>query len=189
MSSPINSFFFFFLAYNPRHVYTQNLWSFLDVMFSFIYWIYLVMRLHGWRLGNENTAQQALDVLAMGAPVLIPRLAFNLLSNNLLFVCLRAMVVDFTTLTLLAGWCFGGFLLSLIWLGDAGHTTITVCKWMLWIWFGLDGTGIQKAPDFHWILGPILMVTFAFLGEYKWRLHVAVSSQVIRYRITKLFAD
>lgn len=132
--------------------------------FSAIYWIYLIMRIHGWRLGNEDTAQQALDVLAMGAPVLIPRLAFNLLSNNLLFVCLRAMVVDFTLLTALAAWCFGGFLLSLIWLGDAGHTTITVSKWMLWIWFGLDGTGIQKAPDFHWILGPCLMVTFAFLG-------------------------
>lgn len=133
--------------------------------FSAIYWIYLIMRIHGWRLGNEDTAQQALDVLAMGAPVLIPRLAFNLLSNNLLFVCLRAMVVDFTLLTALAAWCFGGFLLSLIWLGDAGHTTITVSKWMLWIWFGLDGTGIQKAPDFHWILGPCLMVTFAFLGR------------------------
>ncbi|CAN8098641.1 unnamed protein product [Discula destructiva] len=147
------------------HVYTQNLWSFLDVTFGVIYWIYLIMRMNGWRLGNEGITQQALDVLAMGAPVLIPRLAFNLLSNNLLFVCLRAMMVDFTMLTALAAWCFGGFLLSLIWLGEAGHSTITVSKWMLWIWFGLDGTGIQKAPDFHWILGPCLMVTFAFLGN------------------------
>ncbi|KAF3769194.1 hypothetical protein M406DRAFT_337463 [Cryphonectria parasitica EP155] len=147
------------------HVYTQNLWSFLDVTFSVIFWIYLILRIHGWRSGHENAGQQALDVLAMGAPVLIPRLAFNLLSNNLLFVCLRAMVVDFTLLTALAAWCFGGFLLSLVWLGDAGHSTITVSKWMLWIWFGLDGTGIQKAPDFHWILGPCLMVTFAFLGN------------------------
>ncbi|PSR88953.1 hypothetical protein BD289DRAFT_225870 [Coniella lustricola] len=147
------------------HVYTQNLWSFLDVAFSGIYCGYLILRVHGWRLGHQGPAQQALDVLAMGAPVLIPRLAFNLLSNNLLFVCLRAMMVDFTLLTALAAWCFGGFLLSLIWLGDAGHSTITVGKWMLWIWFGLDGTGIQKAPDFHWILGPCLMVTFAFLGN------------------------
>lgn len=93
-----------------RHVYTQNLWSFLDVTFGVIYWIYLIMRIHSWRVCNEDTAQQALDVLAMGAPVLIPRLAFNLLSNNLLFVCLRAMMVDFTMLTALAAWCFGGFL-------------------------------------------------------------------------------
>lgn len=131
------------------------------------------MRIHAWRLSSENIAQQALDVLAMGAPVLIPRLAFNLLSNNLLFVCLRAMVVDFTMLTALAAWCFGGFLLSLVWLGDAGHSVITVSKWMLWIWFGLDGTGIQKAPEFHWLLGPCLMVTFAFLGRHN-HLHTIV---------------
>jgi hypothetical protein len=36
---------------------------------------------------------------------------------------------------------------------------------MVWIWFGLDGTGIQQSPDFHWILGPVLMVLFAFLGN------------------------
>lgn len=116
-------------------------------------------------MGNQETDQQALDVLALGAPVLIPRLAFNLLSGNLLFVCLRAMMVDFTLLTALAAWCSAGFLLSLVWLGDAGERTITVSKWMLWIWFGLDGTGIQMAPEFHWILGPCLMVTFAFLGN------------------------
>lgn len=36
---------------------------------------------------------------------------------------------------------------------------------MVWIWFGLDGTGIDEAPDFHWLLGPVLMVLFAFLGN------------------------
>lgn len=36
---------------------------------------------------------------------------------------------------------------------------------MVWIWFGLDGTGINEAPDFHWFLGPMLMVLFAFLGN------------------------
>jgi hypothetical protein len=40
----------------------------------------------------------------MGAPVLIPRLAFNLLSDNLLFLSLRSMMADFTLLTLLAAW-------------------------------------------------------------------------------------
>lgn len=124
-----------------------------------------MLRIQGWRTGSNDTDQQALDVLAMGAPVLIPRLAFNLLSNNLLFVSLRAMMADFTTLTALAAWCFAGFLMSLIWLGDGNHSTITVSKWLLWIWFGLDGTGIQRAPEFHQVLGPCLMVTFAFLGN------------------------
>jgi hypothetical protein len=36
---------------------------------------------------------------------------------------------------------------------------------MIWIWFGLDGTGIEESPGFHWLLGPSLMVLFAFLGN------------------------
>lgn len=33
------------------------------------------------------------------------------------------------------------------------------------IWFGLDGTGIERSADFHLILGPTLIITFAFLGN------------------------
>ena len=107
-----------------RHVYTQNLWSFLDVTFSAIYWVYLALRIHGFRIGEVGPGQQALDVLAMGAPVLVPRLAFNLLSDNLLFVSLRSMMADFTLLTALAAWCFFGFLLSLLWLGEGAHPAV-----------------------------------------------------------------
>jgi len=42
---------------------------------------------------------------------------------------------------------------------------MTIGKWMLWIWFGLDGTGIQRSTEMHWFLGPTLMITFAFLGN------------------------
>lgn len=90
--------------YGARHVYTQNLWSFLDVLFGSIYLVYLALRTHGLRTGDIGPSRQALDVLAMGAPFLVPRLAFNLLSNNLLFMCLRAMMTDFTLLTALAAW-------------------------------------------------------------------------------------
>ncbi|KAG0651002.1 Anaphase-promoting complex subunit 2 [Hyphodiscus hymeniophilus] len=147
------------------HVYTQNLWSFLDVTFSTIFGIYLVLRIHGLRKGELEPAQQAMDVLAMGAPVLVPRLAFNLMSENMLFISLREMMRDFTVLTILAVWCFAGFLLSMVWLSNGAHEPITISKWMLWVWFGLDGTGIQRSVDFHWLLGPILMVAFAFLGN------------------------
>ncbi|KAI1266852.1 hypothetical protein F5Y18DRAFT_350447 [Xylariaceae sp. FL1019] len=146
-------------------VYTQNLWSFLDVMFVSVYWVYLVLRLHGWRTGTLSPAQQALDVLAMGAPVLVPRLAFNLLSGNIVFLSFRAMMTNFIILTFLAAWCFCGFLLSMLWLAEGRHDLITISKWMLWIWFGLDGTGVSNSTDFHWLLGPILMITFAFLGN------------------------
>jgi hypothetical protein len=87
-----------------RHVYTQNLWSFLDVTFAVIYSTYLALRLYSCHTGAMAPSQQALDVLAMGAPVLIPRLAFNLLSDNLLFLSLRSMMADFTLLTVLAAW-------------------------------------------------------------------------------------
>lgn len=145
--------------------YTQNLWSFLDFIFSIIYIVYLVLRLHNLSTGDERSGAPALDILSAGAPVLIPRLAFNLLSENMLFLSLRAMMADFFVLTILAVWCFGGFLFSMVWLGNGEHQPITVSKWMLWVWFGLDGTGIQKSTDFHWLIGPILMVTFAFLGN------------------------
>ncbi|KAI0898401.1 nonselective cation channel [Annulohypoxylon nitens] len=147
------------------NVYTQNLWSFLDVMFVIVYWIYLILRIYGWKSGRIEPGQQALDVLAMGAPVLVPRLAFNLLSDNLVFLSLRSMMADFTLLTALAGWCFGGFLLSMVWLAEGRHNIVTISKWMLWIWFGLDGTGISRSTEFHWLLGPTLMITFAFLGN------------------------
>ncbi|KIY00971.1 uncharacterized protein Z520_03637 [Fonsecaea multimorphosa CBS 102226] len=150
-------------------VYTQNLWSFLDVMFSTIFLIYLVLRVYAFSVTDEEQStiisRTALDILSCGAPVLIPRLAFNVMSENMLFLSLRAMMTDFLTLTALAVWCFAGFLLSLKWLHAGAHQAVTIGEWMIWIWFGLDGTGIDQSPDFHWLLGPVLMVLFAFLGN------------------------
>lgn len=147
------------------NVYTQNLWSFLDVGFVFIYTVYLLLRVHGFRTGMPGPAEQAFDVLALAAPLLIPRLAFTLLSDNLVFLSLRSMMADFFLLTALSAWCFFGFLLSLLWLGEGTHPWLTISKWMIFIWFGLDGTGIQRSAEFHWLLGPSLMVAFAFLGN------------------------
>lgn len=106
----------------------------------------------------------------MAAPVLLPRLAFCLMPENMLFISLRAMMADFTFLTILAIWCFGGFLLAMRWLSESqdgfiSHSMLTIGKWMLWIWFGLDGTGIQRSVEVHRYFGPILMVTFSFLGN------------------------
>lgn len=146
-------------------VYTQNLWAFLDVFFMADFLIYFVIRVHAHINGNEYQAEQAFSILAAGAPVLIPRLAFNLLSENMLFLSLRAMMSDFIILTFLAAWSFAGFLLALNWLSLEKHPPITIAKWMLFVWFGLDGSGIEHSVDFHNTLGPILMVTFAFLGN------------------------
>lgn len=105
-------------------MYTQNLWSFLDVTFVVIYSIYVVLRIHGFRLGIAQSGQQAFDVLALAAPALIPRMAFTLLSDNLVLLCLRSMMVDFFFLTALSAWCFLGFLLALLWLGEGAHPIV-----------------------------------------------------------------
>jgi acyl-CoA dehydrogenase len=102
-------------------VYTQNLWSFLDVTFIFLFIIYSSLRIHGLRTGLPGPTEQAFDVLALAAPVLVPRLAFNWLSDNLVFLSLRSMMADFFLLTALSAWCFFGFLLSLLWLGEGAH--------------------------------------------------------------------
>jgi hypothetical protein len=106
------------LTHLTRDVYAQNLWSFLDVIFGAIFFVYLVIRGYGCIADVPSAGLQALDVLAMGAPVLIPRLAFNLLSDHLVFLSLRSMMSDFALLSALAAWCFLGFLLSLFWLGN-----------------------------------------------------------------------
>lgn len=103
------------------NVYTQNLWSFLDVAFVIIYTAYVIPRLYGCSSNDMDMVEQSLDVLAMAAPVLIPRLAFTLLSDNLIFLSLRSMMSDFFALTALSAWCFLGFLLSLLWLGEGTH--------------------------------------------------------------------
>ncbi|KAK0308844.1 hypothetical protein LTR01_004723 [Friedmanniomyces endolithicus] len=151
-------------------VHTENLWSFLDITFVVIFWTYFGIRVHGLATNDGSTSKLALDVLSMAAPILLPRLAFCLMSENMLFISLRAMMADFTFLTLLAVWCFGGFLIAMRWLSETQdgyieHSVLTIAKWMLWIWFGLDGTGIQRSAEMHWLLGPTLMITFAFLGN------------------------
>lgn len=175
-------------------VHTQELWAFLDVTFAGIFIIYSSMRAHGWVIGNEETGRQALDVLAVAAPILFPRIAFNLMPENMLFIALRAMVKEFTALSLIAIWCFGGFLLALKWLSlsnpnvgsEESPNVITISKWMLWIWFGLDGTGIDKAPGFHEVLGPTLMVIYAFIGN---TLFLTVLVSILSNTFSKIAVD
>lgn len=114
------------LTMQPRLVYTQNLWSFLDVTYIGIYVVYLLLRVAGWCIGDPGPGEQALDVMAIAAPVLIPRLAFNLLSDSMVFLSLRAMMGDFAVLTALSAWCFAGFLISLQWLSPGSHDPVWV---------------------------------------------------------------
>lgn len=155
-------------------VHTENLWSFLDLTFVAIFCAYFGVRLHGFTVADPALSKEwgkmASDIISLAAPVLLPRLAFCLMPENMLFISLRAMMADFVFLTVLAAWCFGGFLFAMWWLSESqdGYVPegiVTIAKWMLWIWFGLDGTGVQRSVEMHWFLGPVLMILFAFLGN------------------------
>ena len=93
-------------------VHTENLWSFLDITFVGIFWVYFSVRMHGAYYADPSYAKMASDVISLAAPVLLPRLAFCLMPESMLFIALRAMMADFMFLTILAAWCFGGFLLG-----------------------------------------------------------------------------
>lgn len=180
-------------------VHAQNLWSFLDVTFIFLYLCYA-----GIRLAEHVTPTEvefhAIRIMFTAAPVLLTRIAFTLMPDNIVFISLHAMMKDFMRLTFIALWCFTGFLLSLLWLENpqpsfpadatqesvSGLSWATICEWLLWIWFGLDGTGINQAPRFHPFLGPALMITFAFLGN---TLFLTILVSMLTNTFSKIVAD
>ncbi|KND89680.1 hypothetical protein TOPH_05616 [Tolypocladium ophioglossoides CBS 100239] len=173
-------------------VHAQSLWSFLDLSFVAIYGAYVLARIYDFCVGHLRDGY-GLDVLCIAAPVLLTRIAFNLMPHNIVFISLHAMMKDFTFLTFLAAWCFTGFLLALKWLiptdrgsGDAAPSWSTVCKWLLWIWFGLDGTGIEESVRFHVILGPTLMIAFAFLGN---TLFLTILVAMLTNTFSRIIAD
>ncbi|UPL02007.1 hypothetical protein LCI18_012941 [Fusarium solani-melongenae] len=168
-------------------IHSQKLWSFLDLTFTLIFTIYVIIR------GCEVTIASmergmALNFLCLAAPVLLTRLAFNILPDHIVFISLHAMMKEFLILTFLATWCFTGFLLALQWLATGDESTtipgdFTIIKWLLWIWFGLDGTGIEASVQFHAILGPGLTIAFAFLGN---TLFLTILVSLLTNRFSKI---
>ncbi|KAJ4229208.1 hypothetical protein NW759_003934 [Fusarium solani] len=168
-------------------IHSQKLWSFLDLTFTLIFTVYVIIR------GCEVTIVSmergmALNFLCLAAPVLLTRLAFNILPDHIVFISLHAMMKEFLILTFLATWCFTGFLLALQWLATGDESTtipgdFTIIKWLLWIWFGLDGTGIEASVQFHAILGPGLTIAFAFLGN---TLFLTILVSLLTNRFSKI---
>ncbi|KAM0328769.1 hypothetical protein ACHAQA_005182 [Verticillium albo-atrum] len=172
-------------------VHSQALWSFLDMSFTCVYFAYLLGRVYDISVGTFPDGL-GLKLLCVAAPVLLTRLAFNLMPDNIVFISVHAMMKDFTLLTFLALWCFTGFLLAMQWLIDANDNSsvtpswATTGKWMLWIWFGLDGTGVDQSVDFHLVLGPALMIAFAFLGN---TLFLTILVAMLTNTFSKIIAD
>ncbi|KAG6039136.1 hypothetical protein E4U41_003152 [Claviceps citrina] len=174
-------------------LHSQMLWSFLDLTFIVIYSAYVLVRAYLRPRRRPLPAR--------------PRPA----RPNIVFISLHAMMRGFTLLSFLAIWCFLGFLLSLMWLLDTARqyppyhhhphqgeqpapapapvpapSWQTVGKWLLWIWFGLDGTGIAESARFHVVLGPALNIAFAFLGN---TLFLAILVAVLTNTFSKIVAN
>ncbi|WQF81043.1 hypothetical protein CDEST_06057 [Colletotrichum destructivum] len=172
-------------------VHAQNLWSWLDVTFSAIYGVYVIARIYDVAAGHFPDGH-GLHILPLAAPILLTRVAFNIAPDNIVLISLHAMMKDFLLLSFLACWCFMGFLLALQWLIDSNDnfnetpSWFTIGKWMLWIWFGLDGTGIEESVQFHIVLGPALMIGFAFLGN---TLFLTILVAMLTNTFSKIIAD
>ncbi|EGO24559.1 hypothetical protein SERLADRAFT_356145 [Serpula lacrymans var. lacrymans S7.9] len=63
-------------------IYIANIWNVFDVSFVSVFVAYLGFRIKGLASHNTDTSQTAFDLLACGACILLPRLAFFAVSNN-----------------------------------------------------------------------------------------------------------
>ncbi|KAH7105755.1 hypothetical protein BKA62DRAFT_826183 [Auriculariales sp. MPI-PUGE-AT-0066] len=172
------------------HVYVTGTWNGFDLAFVTLYVLYASMRLHGV-LNNHAWAREAgLDVLALAAVFIFPRLAFVTLSNNLLVLSLRSMFVEFFNLMFIAGFIFGGFLYALWTLsrgtGKFEYSPVDITWWMLDLWFGLDATGFQLSANFHPIFGPALFVIYAMLSN---TLLLTVLVSILSHTFANISAD
>lgn len=60
---------------------------------------------------------------------------------------------------------FLGFVFALNHLCDGAYSVSRISEWLIFIWFGLDGTGLDKSPRFHPYLGPLLITVYAALSN------------------------
>ncbi|KAG8997457.1 hypothetical protein FRB90_012495 [Tulasnella sp. 427] len=147
------------------HVYVANMWNGFDLSFIFLFLIYLGCRIRGLTTHDDKLNDLAFDILACGACILFPRVAFFFISNHVVIVALRAMIVQFSLFIGVAATCFSGLLFTL-WKLSGDEWTLKKIAWlMVQIWFGNTYLSFSVAESFHPIFGPPLMVLFAALSN------------------------
>ncbi|KAM5537199.1 hypothetical protein V8D89_009132 [Ganoderma adspersum] len=148
-------------------IYIANLWNVFDSSFIVIFLVYLGYRLKGLHSGDAASSDFAFDVLACGACILFPRLAFFAVSNNVVVLALRSMMSEFLFFIGIAAICFSGLLFTLHNLSaESGKWSVKSIAWlMVQIWFGNTYLSFAQAESFHPIFGPVLMTMFAALSN------------------------
>ncbi|GAA5914827.1 hypothetical protein JCM8208_005713 [Rhodotorula glutinis] len=153
------------IAEHGWSVYAAGLTNGLDAASVPIYVAAFVLRLHSVAHNDMQASDRSYAILSIAACLLFPRLAFATISNNLLILSLRAMLADFFYLMGITVFCFVGFVFALSHLSEGDYSVIRISEWLVFIFFGLDGSGIDESPKFDPVLGPILFVSFAALSN------------------------
>ncbi|KAH9972144.1 hypothetical protein BGW80DRAFT_1474791 [Lactifluus volemus] len=148
-------------------IYIANMWNVFDTAFIVVTALYLILRVKGLLFGDPSASDLGFDILACGACILFPRLAFFLVSNNVVILALRAMTVEFGFFMFIASICFSGLLFTLWTLAsDSKRWSVKAIAWlMVQIWFGNTSLSFGQASSFHPFFGPILMVGFSALSN------------------------
>ncbi|KAG6333497.1 hypothetical protein ID866_5586 [Astraeus odoratus] len=94
-------------------IYFSNVWNVFDTSFVVVFLVYLGLRIKGLIDHNPDTSQLAFDILACAGCILVPRLAFFAITNNVVILALRAMISEFLFFICIAAACFSGLLLTL----------------------------------------------------------------------------
>ncbi|PPR00897.1 hypothetical protein CVT24_000382 [Panaeolus cyanescens] len=152
-------------------IYIANLWNGFDFAFIVVFIAYLSLRVRGLSHDEVESSRMAFDILACGACILFPRLAFFAVSNKMVVLSLRAMIIQFVFFIGIAAICFSGLLFTLWTL--AGDDPVSRERWPLksiaWllvqIWFGNTYLSFAQASSFHPFIGPVLMTIFAALSN------------------------
>ncbi|KAF8518239.1 hypothetical protein JB92DRAFT_2903943 [Gautieria morchelliformis] len=142
----------------------RSLWNAFDTSFIVVLVIYFVLRIKGVLNNDEWSSGVAFDILACGACILFPRLAFFAVSNNVVVLC-----ADFIFFMSLAAISFSGLLFTLWQLAQLEREntwTVTSIAWLMTqVWFGNTNLTFEEAESFHPVFGPILMIAFAALSN------------------------
>lgn len=101
-------------------VYIANMWNVFDTSFVVIFLAYIGLRIKGLVSGEPEYSDVAFDILACGACILFPRLAFFAVDNSVVVLALRGMIAEFCYFVIIAMVCFSGLLFTLWTLGTFG---------------------------------------------------------------------
>ncbi|KAH9177399.1 hypothetical protein EDB89DRAFT_2112315 [Lactarius sanguifluus] len=126
-----------------------QMWNVFDSTFIVVTTLYLVLRVKGLSSGDNSTSELGFDILACGACIIFPRLAFFMVSNNVVIFALRAMTAEFVFFMGIAATCFSGLLFTLWMLGSEQWTLRSIAWLMVQIWFGNTYLSFGQASSFH----------------------------------------